>query len=213
MKTFKTLTNAETFFKELANAPHRVLMLDYDGTLAPYVTERGRAIPYPGVRKRLNTLMASDQTRLIIVSGRTIEDLKPLLETKRLPEIWGSHGAEHLKENGEYELVPVNEIAVRGLVAADEWSVKEGLESCHEKKPTSLAFHWRGLDRDRADSIRNKVLNRWAEAVRQYGLFVHEFDGGLEIRVQGVDKGAAVKKVLEQLEPHTAVAYLGDDAT
>jgi len=213
METFKTSYTPDIFFKELSKTAHRVLMLDYDGTLAPFVTERDRAVPYPGIRERLNALQASKKTRLLIISGRSIDDLKPLLATDRLPEIWGCHGAERLRVDGEYELINIDEVAVKGLVDADEWAIREGLDRYYEKKPTSLAFHWRGLDEDRVDFIRRKILHRWREASQKFGLVLHEFDGGMEIRVQGINKGVAVRTVLEEIEPNTTVAYLGDDLT
>ena len=45
------------FFHKLAGARARVLLLDYDGTLAPFRTERDRAVPYPGVRERVEALV------------------------------------------------------------------------------------------------------------------------------------------------------------
>jgi trehalose-phosphatase len=40
-----------------------------------------------------------------------------------------------------------------------------------------------------------------------------DFDGGVEIRIPGADKGDVVRVLLSEMEPATPVAYLGDDAT
>ena len=40
-----------------------------------------------------------------------------------------------------------------------------------------------------------------------------EFDGGIELRVSGSDKGKAVLTVLGELDPETPLAFLGDDIT
>mgnify|MGYP001553622600 CR=1 FL=1 len=41
------------FFARLAAVPRAILMLDYDGTLAPFRENRFEAVPYPGVREVL----------------------------------------------------------------------------------------------------------------------------------------------------------------
>jgi trehalose-6-phosphatase len=40
-----------------------------------------------------------------------------------------------------------------------------------------------------------------------------EFDGGIEMRMPGRDKGDAVRTILDEIGPEAPVAYLGDDAT
>ncbi|HDZ13016.1 MAG TPA: hypothetical protein ENH53_12490 [Bacteroidetes bacterium] len=74
----------EPFFNDLKNAPPEkwLLMLDYDGTLAPFRIEREQAVPYSGVREILNRLILSKQTQVVIISGRAIADLIPLLGLK-----------------------------------------------------------------------------------------------------------------------------------
>ena len=40
-----------------------------------------------------------------------------------------------------------------------------------------------------------------------------EFDGGVEIRVAGLDKGTAVRAIVNEVDSKVPIAYLGDDAT
>ena len=40
-----------------------------------------------------------------------------------------------------------------------------------------------------------------------------EFDGGIEMRMPGLDKGDAVRTILDEIGPEVPVAYLGDDLT
>ena len=42
---------------------------------------------------------------------------------------------------------------------------------------------------------------------------LREFDGGLEIRINTIDKGTAVQKIVEGAPKDSAIAYLGDDDT
>ena len=57
METLTPATNLDTFFKRVQATRDRLLLLDYDGTLAPFVPERDRAVPYPGVRELLKKML------------------------------------------------------------------------------------------------------------------------------------------------------------
>jgi trehalose-phosphatase len=71
--------------RDVRTARHRALLLDYDGTLAPFQIDPARAEPYPGVREAIATILAAGHTRLAIVTGRAIRDLVPLLRLDPLP--------------------------------------------------------------------------------------------------------------------------------
>ncbi|HET9123045.1 MAG TPA: trehalose-phosphatase, partial [Acidiferrobacteraceae bacterium] len=100
MKVLSSDTDMERFFQTLSQASVRLLALDYDGTLAPFVEDPARAVAYPGVMSRLQQLLDERATRLIFLTGRRIHDLMPLLELDPMPEIWGAHGYEHRAEGG-----------------------------------------------------------------------------------------------------------------
>jgi trehalose 6-phosphate phosphatase len=59
----------DQFFKALGKAQHAALLLDYDGTLAPFRIDRKRAIPYTGVRRTLQAIRERTNTRLVIISA------------------------------------------------------------------------------------------------------------------------------------------------
>jgi trehalose-phosphatase len=42
---------------------------------------------------------------------------------------------------------------------------------------------------------------------------LHEFDGGLELRLPGITKGDVVRTVLDESHDEAVSAYLGDDTT
>jgi trehalose 6-phosphate phosphatase len=213
MEALHPAISLDRFFVDLAKAVERVLMLDYDGTLAPFHEERDRAIPYPGVRERLTHLVESDRTRVIIISGRRANDLESLLGLDTLPEIWGCHGAERLLPDESYQLVPLSDRVSRGLKEIDIWAEKEKLEDYLERKPAGRAFHWRGRGEETAGKIRSAVIGDWAARAGLFELSVHEFDGGLELRAEGIDKGRVVKTVLSEVQSGAVIAYCGDDHT
>jgi trehalose-phosphatase len=188
-------------------------MLDYDGTLAPFRVNRDEAFPYPGIREILDDLLAADCCRVVLVSGRAVRDLIPLLGLKRPPEIWGSHGAEWRSQEGEYRVLPVPESAVDALNRAHTWAENEGLQDRCEHKPGCLALHWRGLSTQDVEGIRGKARRRWTHIAKEAQLELREFDGGLELRIPGREKGEAVRTILSEVKDDAVIAYLGDDET
>ena len=203
----------ELFYHRRIAASQKALLLDYDGTLAPFHIEPNEAKPYPGVRKVLNKIMQVPDIRLVIITGRWTRDLIPLLQLEKQLEIWGSHGLERLKADGSYEIHSIEQKALSGLVAADKWIDEVGLSSRCEKKPGCLAMHWRGLDEGKVKELRNLVEPRWSIIARAWQLSLREFDGGLELRVPTRDKGDAVRTILQEMNPDAVAAYLGDDLT
>jgi trehalose 6-phosphate phosphatase len=213
MKILNPETNLDLFYQKLAEASQKALLLDYDGTLAPFQIEPNKAYPYPGITEMLNSILQGVETRLVIITGRWIRDLLPLLQLEKQPEVWGSHGIERLKRDGSYEIDPMDEKALRGLAAADEWIEAIGFSNRCEKKPGCLAVHWRGLSESDIISIKNQLEPKWSLITDNWGLKLEEFNGGLEIRVPGLNKGDAVKTILQEMEQDYVAAYLGDNLT
>lgn len=213
MKVLNPEIDLKTLYNRAREASRKALLLDYDGTLAPFRVERNKAFPYPGVREVLNKIMQTSGTRVVIITGRQTKDLIPLLQLQRHPEIWGSHGLERRKPDGSHEITITSEEALKGLVAAAKWCEAVGFADRCEQKPGCLAVHWRGLDEQRIQKIRNQVKPKWSLIANDWELSLREFDGGLELRVPGRDKGDAVKTILNEMGQGTFAAYLGDNST
>ncbi len=203
----------QAFFARLAHAPARVLITDYDGTLAPFRVERKLAFPYPGVREVLGRMMESGRTRVVVVSGRVAAEVRDLLGLLPWPEIWGSHGWERLWPDGRYEVWPLEPRVAEGLAQAKAWVEKEGLGKHCEVKPASLALHWRGLPQEEVGELVLKAISWWKDGAAAFGLELKEFEGGLELRAPGRNKGTAVGTLLAESPPESVIAYLGDDLT
>lgn len=203
----------ESFFLRLQSAPDRVLMLDYDGTLAPFRVDPLAAVPYRGIREALGEILRAGHTRLVVISGRTLDQLIELLRLDPTPEMWCSDGWEHLTAEGKYSVAPVAEEALNGLDLANHLAQTAPQSPRIEVKPISLALHWRGLPRSSATELRRWGQEHWGPLADSYGLDLQEFDGGLEMRVPGWDKGSAVHYILAGSPADTMSAYLGDDLT
>jgi len=213
MKVLNDQLNLESFYGRLAACRKRLLMLDYDGTLAPFTTERDNALPYPEICDVLRQLFTSPATRVVVISGRSVDNLSKLLKFDTLPELWGCHGLERRTPDGEYGVVKLPEEVTRGLAELYSWIGQSPLVDICEFKPSGAAFHWRGLEQSKADEIRKTVLGRWQSAAEASSLEIHAFDGGVEIRVSGTNKAVPVKTLIEEADNESTLAYLGDDFT
>lgn len=203
--------------QRLRSAARSVLMLDYDGTMAPFHVNRFQATPYPGVADRLVTLSTIPQVRLVLVSGRFAQELRDLLRPGIRAEIWGSHGRERLGSDGTYELFALSPMQRAALEQVRSEMSALGLSETLEVKPTSLAVHWRGLEPAIQDRIRLLVPSIFARIDQRVaqpgGLHLLPFDGGVELRSTDRTKGTAVAEILSQEPDDASVAYLGDDLT
>jgi trehalose 6-phosphate phosphatase len=201
----------ENFLEDLAQSSTGTLLLDYDGTLAPFQVDRDRAFPYPGVSALLQDIMDAGRTRVVLITGRRAPDVVPLLGFVPHPEIWGAYGLQRLKPDGTCETAVVSELVEEALVAAAQWLNELGFSNLAEIKPGSVAVHWRGLEDSVATRIRGTVLLGWLPIADRARMTLQEFDGGVEIVVSGANKGDAVRELVAELDPAVPVAYLGDD--
>jgi trehalose-phosphatase len=210
-------THVETvlndFFSRLNAAPASVLLLDYDGTLAPFQTERDRAYPYPGVVPILESIAGCDKTRVIVISGRPVHEVQVLLAPLKRLELWGAHGLEHLLPNGAYRQTAIDPESAKTLGQAEQWLNVAGIVSLAEIKPGGIAVHWRGLPDAEIEKVQARTRDGWTALTGRSGLKLLEFEGGVELRVARPDKGDAVASILEDLAPNTQIAFLGDDLT
>lgn len=211
MIALRPQVDPEGFFRRLANAPSRVLVLDYDGTLAPFKVDRDRAIPYPGVREAIRRVTDAG-TRVVLVSGRTISDLQPLIALDTPVEMWGTHGWERLHRDGQWEgIAPAPDVA-DALAKGRQLAVERTADRRVETKTASVATHVRGLPDREAAAVLDSIRAAW-RPLEGDGLALREFDGGLELRALGRDKGTALNEVLKDEPSDAAIAYLGDDLT
>jgi trehalose-phosphatase len=201
-----------TFLERVRRARLRALLLDYDGTLAPFTTDRARAFPYREIPELVSAIMRTG-TRVVLISGRPATELLFLSGIHPHPEIWGSHGCERLSPDGSYEVEAFPAEQRQALDLAQRSLHASRLGPRTESKPGGIAVHWRGLSPEERSTLEHKVRGLFAPLIEGYGLHLVPFDGGLELRSPGRNKGDAVSSILAEAGPDVAAAYLGDDQT
>ena len=200
------------FWRRLKLSERRFLALDYDGTLAPFHPDPMQAFPLPEIPELLKKLSERSDTTLAIISGRPLREILELLGDLAVVVV-GSHGREMKKSDGSLRAIEPTDKQKPGLKAALHLAIQEGVEDHLEKKIGSIALHTRPMTPGRAAEVEKIVFEKWSALTRQYDLECMGFNGGVEVRCTGRNKGDVLKELLD-LQPAEAFSvYIGDDVT
>jgi trehalose-phosphatase len=213
--TPETARRLDKFFEGFAGGARPFLLLDYDGTLAPFRLDRFKARPWAGVRELLTRIQQQDRTRMVAITGRPAAEIAPLLGLDTPLEVWGLHGAERMYSDGRRELEQAAPVVQQRLDELREQLERDSLGGLFEDKANGAVMHWRGASPGKARLIEKRTRALFEPLAQMDGLGLLEFEAGLELRV-GRDKGGAVKAILAEALLSGAVgpvAYLGDDLT
>jgi trehalose 6-phosphate phosphatase len=214
--SFETSEKLERFFAAFSRRESPLLLLDYDGTLAPFRMDRFKARPWAGVSELLAEIQRRGRTRITVISGRPAGEVAQLLGLGPPPEIWGLHGAERLHPDGRRELERLPAETEARLDALREQLRRGSFGGLFEDKANAVVLHWRGASPRQAAEIEVRARALFAPLAGVDGLTLLRFEAGLELRA-GRDKGAAVQAIVEEASidrlVEAPVAFLGDDVT
>ncbi len=203
---------SEKFWLRLLEAPHRLLALDYDGTLAPFHVDPAKAVPLSGIREVLGSLVELPDHTVAIVSGRPVHEVSRLLGG--LPvTCFGSHGYERLKPEGELVVRQLSKLQKGGLEKAAQMARRLGYVTALELKAASIALHTRPMRSYAAARAESLTFEQWSSMATEYDLECRRFNGGVEIRCLGIHKGDVILELMEQVPDGTLTVYIGDDET
>jgi trehalose 6-phosphate phosphatase len=177
-----------------------LLAFDFDGTLAPIVTDPDRAAMRPSTRRLLRQV--AKLYPCVVISGRSRSDVVRRVRGVRLAEVIGNHGIEpwhaaaaaHRRVRGWIPLLKERLGGIQGVVIED--------------KGLSLAIHYRSSREKR--KARARIL---AAAGRLGGVRLLGGKQVLNVLPGGAPhKGLALERARARLGCDTAV-YVGDDET
>ena len=198
--------------RELARVKRLLVALDFDGTLAPEVDSPDAARAIPEARDAVLRLLALPNTRVALVSGRS---LRSLIEVADLPDttlLVGSHGIE-IRLDDPYDRVSLDTAEMEQVEVLQEvlGEVADSIDQVWlEAKPAGFALHTR-LATEHDSRVAHLVARSEAQAEID-NLTVRAGKNVLEFSVRSTTKGEA----LEHLRRYTAadaVFYAGDDVT
>lgn len=202
----------DSLWRRVAAAPHRLLFLDYDGTLAPFTAARGEARPLPRSMNLLARIAAEARTEVAIVSGRPVTELESLAQAP-FALLVGEHGWEERGPDGGLVRHPMPAEVARVLDEAERLARASGWGENLERKRAAVVLHTRALEPGRARSLEEHWLPALREIAPAESFAVDRIDGGVELRARGRDKGAVVRERLSRARAGTLAVFVGDDVT
>jgi trehalose 6-phosphate phosphatase len=188
----------------VAATAHLLVASDFDGTLAPIVSNPADARPLPGAAEALLALAGLPSTTVALVSGRALSTLRELSSMPPPVHLVGSHGAEFdsgFSHDIDRELLE-RITAELTAIAANRPGVTV------EPKPASVALHVRNAGA--ADG--RAALDAALAAAQAWDAELTEGKAVLEFAVISTDKGEAID-IIRDRDDATAVVFFGDDVT
>jgi trehalose 6-phosphate synthase/phosphatase len=193
------------------NAPSRLLILDYDGTLMNFQNDPQKVVPDAALLAILEQLCADKRNKVVINTGRDRETIAKWLEHFPI-EFAAEHGVWTKKE-GKWVKNP----GLRNEWKPDVRSVLENLVertpgSFIEEKEYSVAWHYRKIDKELGAKRIREFRDVLTYLTGNLDLQVLEGNKVIEIKNAGVSKGQATLAWSNQKEWDFIFA-IGDDHT
>jgi trehalose 6-phosphate phosphatase len=193
---------------QLARTPRLLVASDYDGTLAPIVSDPEQARPLPESVNALRSLASLHETTSAVISGRALRDLATLSRLPGEVHLVGSHGSEF--DVGFVHALDATAKALLRRMEAELEEIVDSHEGVHlEVKPASVAVHVRRADASVGETVLAAVRSgpcTWE------GVQVTEGKAVIELAVVETNKGQALDILRHQVGA-TAAIFLGDDVT
>jgi trehalose 6-phosphate phosphatase len=189
------------------------LLFDVDGTLAPIVA-RAEEAAVPGEVRALLAQLVGRYALVACVSGRRAVDARSLVGVDGIAYA-GNHGYELLAPDAaepqiETAVQSRAELAATYAAALDREQMERLGVRLEDKGPIQ-ALHWRGAPDEAAAAA---FVERVGTEAERDGLVTHRGRKVLELRpVAGIDKGSAVRSLLDEAGGIEAALYAGDDRT
>jgi len=198
----------ETRLDEIARTPLLLVATDFDGTLAPIVSDPAVAEADREAIVALRTLSEMPQTHVAVISGRALGDLSSRIKELDEAHLIGSHGSEF--EAGFVTALPMDAESRLAVLREFTAVIASQHEGCWvEMKPASLAFHYR-LARE---EVGRAAVEQIEEAHRHWtGVHLRHGKKVVELGIIETNKGDALRRIRQRLGA-TAVLFLGDDLT
>ena len=194
------------------NATQRLILLDYDGTLIGFARHPSEAKPDARLISLLQRLSSHPSNNVAIISGRDSETLEKWFG--HLPiNLIAEHGAAIRRRQDTWEIKPEVDQHWKPLIRPTlEMFSKRCPGSFIEEKKHTLAWHYRNVDPDLGFTRSREILDSLFHLVRNAHLQVVDGNKVIEVRIAGMDKGAATRKLMEE-DSYDFIIAFGDDKT
>jgi trehalose 6-phosphate synthase/phosphatase len=209
---FITSTIRREIVQNFRQARSRNLLLDYDGTLVPFARHPREAMPDRNLLKLLADLGSDTKTNLTIISGRDATILEEWFQNVPV-NLVAEHGAAIKRRQQKWtQEKEIDQSWKREIRPTLEMFVKRSPRSFIEEKNHTLAWHYRNVEPELGFTRSRELLDNLFHLIRNGQLQVIDGNKVIEIRVAGIDKGVAAKKIIDENDSDF-VLVVGDDKT
>ncbi len=202
----------ERLVRAYRGSESRLLMLDYDGTLAPFAATPSDARPSARVHDLLKRLASNPRNEVVVISGRERTSLEEWLGDLPI-DLVAEHGVWLRDRTGQW---------VTAEPMTDEWKprVRPLLDSFMDRTPGSfveekdfsLAWHYRAIHPSLAEARIVELKEALLGITGDLGLAVMDGNKVVEIKSARVNKGSAAHRWMCRDEGGFILA-VGDDRT
>jgi trehalose 6-phosphate phosphatase len=196
------------------------LLLDYDGTLTPIVTDPATAYLSPAMQQILTALVYHPRYQIAIVSGRALADLQGRAEGLAL-YMAGNHGLQIA--GPEIEYCHPEAVQMQPQLRTLTQELQQALETIPgawvEDKGLTLTVHMRKVPTAYVPLVQRRVLRLIRPALEARALALRTGKAVLEVRPAiKWDKGSALRWIVDHMclsrsASHMCPIYIGDDET
>jgi len=170
-------------------ARKRLLLLDYDGTLAPFVRDPSNAKPSDRVLSVLQRLTEDKRNTVAVISGREKKVLDDWLGHLRVKLI-AEHGAFEKYGKEWQNVIRVNPSWKEVIRPIMHSFLPKIPGSLLEEKELSLVFHYRGGKKPiQAEEFAKSLEHKISPLLTKLGLNMTDDNLTIEVRQLGTDKG------------------------
>jgi trehalose 6-phosphate synthase/phosphatase len=210
-KQFTDTLQYETI-QEFVAANERLILLDYDGTLAPFAKLPEQAEPDKKLLKLLEDLCSNSKNNVVIISGRDKETLSKWLG--RLPlNIVAEHGAFYRYQNESWQTTLQLDNDWKDLIRPIlELSVDRTPGSFVEEKNTALVWHFRKSEPDLAKLRTQELKDTLVMMATNLNIGVFEGNKIIEVKPISINKGQSIQLWLDK-QDWPFIFCAGDDYT
>jgi trehalose 6-phosphate synthase/phosphatase len=205
----------EALALELAKRPEVVFALDYDGTLVPIARNPDLAVPDSALSELLAMLAVASGVRVCVVSGRAQASLGAWLG--KLPiDLVAEHGVWSKRAGVAAWKCHIDPSTLGWLGDARailETYVERAPGAFLEEKTAGLAWHYRNVDPYLGVHLARELRVHLVRHFAQLPVSILAGRKVIELRPQGLDKGAAVRDSLALFAGAPALLAAGDDRT
>ena len=147
-----------------------------------------------------------------MISGQQVHEVAALLGLPSFT-IMGAHGWEEKKPGRPTHAHPLEPVQERRLERTKRGAAFLCDPGKIGPKAASVTVHTRGMDAANAEKVKSELKTVWSKLEVENDLEIRLFNGGIELRAVGWDKGRALATLMEDSRPNTNFVYIGGDQT